>query len=399
MPGLVAAAGRVLEGARTFSDRQRGAPLYGTRTANGLAEIAVNQGRADRELGLDSRYAGGDRRPDRGAIRPRRKPDASEEKSGRRPPKPQQAGGGGRPGTNGLPSRPAGFSASTTQTNIGSGEWRSGWRRNAAAYAPRSSEVQSGPIFPHNMTARTAATARPNTLTHGITVPPTVTSHPKTATQDVHDGDQRKYGNSNGRKRFHVPPASGIGRSAFAGSPIGCLLSLDHGCGGKDATRSAARRRRLGVGGDTLQGFRPVRRRRLHLGAEPLVAALKTALSSSTTCPPMKRRKVSSKPRGAASLRGGDPFRHRVEHDPAPSRRVAALADLSKSPASETVGHGRRRPRQAIGGYYSFQGIDGRARWRKTPIEDVLPVTCLAYDDRIEMPGATRCSRTPAIRS
>ena len=38
------------------------------------------------------------------------------------------------------------------------------------------------------------------------------------------------------------------------------------------------------------------------------------------------------------------------------------------------------------GGYFSFQGIDGRARWRRTPIEDVLPVTCLPYDDRVEMP-------------
>ncbi|WP_054309815.1 glutamine amidotransferase [Mesorhizobium sp. 1M-11] len=39
-----------------------------------------------------------------------------------------------------------------------------------------------------------------------------------------------------------------------------------------------------------------------------------------------------------------------------------------------------------IGGYFSFQGIDGRARWRRTPVEDVLPVECLPYDDRIEVP-------------
>ncbi|MDP9136812.1 MAG: glutamine amidotransferase [Pseudomonadota bacterium] len=39
-----------------------------------------------------------------------------------------------------------------------------------------------------------------------------------------------------------------------------------------------------------------------------------------------------------------------------------------------------------IGGYFSFQGIDGRARWRRTPVEDVLPVTCLPYDDRAEIP-------------
>ena len=39
-----------------------------------------------------------------------------------------------------------------------------------------------------------------------------------------------------------------------------------------------------------------------------------------------------------------------------------------------------------MGGYLSFQGIDGKARWRATPVEDVLPVTCLPYDDRLEIP-------------
>jgi len=39
-----------------------------------------------------------------------------------------------------------------------------------------------------------------------------------------------------------------------------------------------------------------------------------------------------------------------------------------------------------IGGYLSFQGIDGRARWHQTPVEEVLPVTCLPYDDRLEVP-------------
>ncbi len=39
-----------------------------------------------------------------------------------------------------------------------------------------------------------------------------------------------------------------------------------------------------------------------------------------------------------------------------------------------------------VGGYLSFQGIDGKARWRKTPVEDVLPVTCHPWDDRVEIP-------------
>ena len=39
-----------------------------------------------------------------------------------------------------------------------------------------------------------------------------------------------------------------------------------------------------------------------------------------------------------------------------------------------------------FGGYLTFQGIDGRGRWNKTPVEAALPVTCLPYDDRVEVP-------------
>jgi S-adenosylmethionine hydrolase len=45
------ATGRVLEPARTFSDRPPGSAFW-YENSNGLVEIAVNQGRADRELGL-----------------------------------------------------------------------------------------------------------------------------------------------------------------------------------------------------------------------------------------------------------------------------------------------------------------------------------------------------------
>ena len=45
------AAGWVLERVGTFSDRQSGTAFW-YENSNGLAEIAVNQGRADRELGL-----------------------------------------------------------------------------------------------------------------------------------------------------------------------------------------------------------------------------------------------------------------------------------------------------------------------------------------------------------
>ncbi len=47
----LAAAGRVLERAGTFGDRPPGTAFW-YENSNGLAEIAVNQGRADRELGL-----------------------------------------------------------------------------------------------------------------------------------------------------------------------------------------------------------------------------------------------------------------------------------------------------------------------------------------------------------
>src|SRR5579872_5023632 len=34
-----------------------------------------------------------------------------------------------------------------------------------------------------------------------------------------------------------------------------------------------------------------------------------------------------------------------------------------------------------FGGYYSFQGINGGARYHKTAVEEILPVNCLPYDD------------------
>lgn len=38
------------------------------------------------------------------------------------------------------------------------------------------------------------------------------------------------------------------------------------------------------------------------------------------------------------------------------------------------------------GGYYSFQGINGGALYHLTPIEEVLTVSILTYDDRMEVP-------------
>ena len=47
----LSAGGRVFESARTFGDRPAGEAFW-YENSNGLAEIAVNQGRADRDLGL-----------------------------------------------------------------------------------------------------------------------------------------------------------------------------------------------------------------------------------------------------------------------------------------------------------------------------------------------------------
>jgi uncharacterized membrane protein len=44
-----------------------------------------------------------------------------------------------------------------------------------------------------------------------------------------------------------------------------------------------------------------------------------------------------------------------------------------------------------IGGYMSFEGIDGKARYHGTRVEDALPVTMLpGIDDRVEVPEGFR---------
>ena len=43
-----------------------------------------------------------------------------------------------------------------------------------------------------------------------------------------------------------------------------------------------------------------------------------------------------------------------------------------------------------VGGYMTFQGIDGKARYAGSPVEAALPVTMMTMDDRVEVPeGAT----------
>ena len=43
-----------------------------------------------------------------------------------------------------------------------------------------------------------------------------------------------------------------------------------------------------------------------------------------------------------------------------------------------------------VGGYLTFQGIDGKARYAGSPVEEALPVTLQTGDDRIEAPAGTQ---------
>lgn len=77
----------------------------------------------------------------------------------------------------------------------------------------------------------------------------------------------------------------------------------------------------------------------------------------------------------------------------------------------ETFGHSVPRPDRLVairdyveaggglimvGGYLTFTGIEAKARWAGTPVEEALPVTMLTVDDRVEAPaGATPLVRQP----
>lgn len=43
-----------------------------------------------------------------------------------------------------------------------------------------------------------------------------------------------------------------------------------------------------------------------------------------------------------------------------------------------------------VGGYLTFAGIDGRARWGGTPVAEVLPVRIAPTDDRMEVPAGAQ---------
>ncbi len=124
-----------------------------------------------------------------------------------------------------------------------------------------------------------------------------------------------------------------------------------------------------------------------HLGAEPLVAALKDSEFDLTY---MKAHEAATEfPLTLEGLKAYD---------------AIILSDIGANTIllhPDVWLHGKTVPNRLklireyvagggglmmIGGYFSFQGIDGKARWRRTPVEEVLPVECLPYDDRLEAP-------------
>jgi len=48
-----------------------------------------------------------------------------------------------------------------------------------------------------------------------------------------------------------------------------------------------------------------------------------------------------------------------------------------------------------IGGYMTFQGINGSARYASTPVEEILPVSILPHDDRVEVPDGADLTCDP----
>lgn len=124
-----------------------------------------------------------------------------------------------------------------------------------------------------------------------------------------------------------------------------------------------------------------------HTGADPLLKALAGSAFELTHMP--AHEAVEKFPFDLAGLRAWDAIllsdigaNSLLLHPDVWLRGAAVPNRLALLRAWTAAGGGLAM----IGGYLSFQGMDGRARWRRTPVEDVLPVDCLPYDDRLEIP-------------
>ena len=68
-------------------------------------------------------------------------------------------------------------------------------------------------------------------------------------------------------------------------------------------------------------------------------------------------------------------YEDRFLNCPMGKNRLAALKEFVKSGGGIA----------GIGGWMSFGGMYGQAKWHNTPLEEVLPVTCHPWDDRVEL--------------
>jgi uncharacterized membrane protein len=132
-----------------------------------------------------------------------------------------------------------------------------------------------------------------------------------------------------------------------------------------------------------------------HLGAEPLVEALKGSAFDLRYMPSHEAQRDF--PQTAEALAAYD---------------AVILSDIGSNTLllhPDTWIQSRRTPNRLralkayvergggllmVGGYYSFQGINGGARYHGTPVEEALPVEILPYDDRVEAPEGF----TPVVR-
>ena len=128
-----------------------------------------------------------------------------------------------------------------------------------------------------------------------------------------------------------------------------------------------------------------------HLGAEPLVRALADSPYELTYMP--SHEAANELPFALEGLQAFDaillsdigantillPAEVFLQGKPKPNR-IKLLRDYTAAGGGLVM----------IGGYLTFQGIDGRGRWHRTAVEDALPVDMLPYDDRIEVPEGFR---------
>jgi uncharacterized membrane protein len=136
-----------------------------------------------------------------------------------------------------------------------------------------------------------------------------------------------------------------------------------------------------------VKGFDQFQTVTYHLGAEPLVAALSGSPYDLRYMPAHEAQRDF--PQSLEDL---------VNYE------AVILSDIGANTLllhPDTWIHSRRTPNRLkliksyveagggllmVGGYYSFQGINGGARYHGTPVEEVLPVEILPYDDRVETP-------------